>query len=154
MVGTQTVAAMVHLWCGVAKVIVCVFPPGLWQALRLWAGIVIPVMIVSQTLKSWHTHLVFCPFYTTPVHRFICSYLVLPAGNPVSWLPQLLKDLFWLKAQVQSWSWVWSGHKQHSCSTATNLNKWKELEPSLVLWRQVPGIWQFPVYVVSISDMH
>lgn len=82
------------------------FPPGLWQY-----GVIILIMVMSQTLKELKCAFGFCLFSATPAHRFICSYLVLPAGSSVGCLPWLLlRDLFWLKAQVHSQSWLWSGH--------------------------------------------
>lgn len=82
----------------------------------------------------------------TSACRFICSSLVIPADN-VSWLPQLLRDQFWLKAQVHAQPWVWSGHKQYPAWQLLVETSEKHASLPLLCWE--PG--SFPV-VLSVPD--
>lgn len=116
------------------KVTIVVFPPGLWQILKLWDY---PCMVLSQTLKGKNVLLAFVSS-ATRVCRFICSYPVLPAGN--CWLVAqfLLGDLVWLEAQVHPQPCMWSGHQQLPCLTVARLSKWRELSFHLLCWGKCP----------------
>lgn len=81
----------------VTVIVVCLFPPGLWQqALQLWLELLLHGFITDRkgpgAFCFWL--LAFGFFSVTPVHRFICSYIVLPAGNCLLVAPSFSSEIW------------------------------------------------------------
>jgi hypothetical protein len=130
---------------------------------QLWCGIQrFPLAVDSKTL-AWNYHS--CQDCVTDPGGLECASFLpyLPTGLSVITLffqlvslsvgyPSFsLKIFLWLKAQVLSQSFVWSGHKQHPA-------------PLLVIWASEKNLsfyslpeagvhfWLFPSYAIRIFD--
>lgn len=107
--------------------------------------ILMPVVVVSEILIGY-----ICIGFFASFLPHLCTGLSAVTFQLVTviWLSQLLiEDLFWLKTQVHSQCWVWAGYWQYPCFMTARLNKWKELEPSLALLKQVPAS-------LAVSQLH